>query len=90
MNSTLIIQQTPREGLDLTKDECRTPPLCGNTKDHEQLILQSKNEIIKQLLASLEEQSDLVVDFTSLKTCLNPMGIGNDNKSLAKASCSAS
>ena len=37
------------------------------------------NEMVKNILASLKDQSEIVIDFTSLKTCLNPMGLGDAN-----------
>lgn len=33
------------------------------------------NVMVKTLIAKLSEQYDLVIDFSSLKTCLNPLGI---------------
>ena len=35
----------------------------------------SENTIAKTLVTKLNKQSDLVIDFSSLKTCLNPLGI---------------
>ena len=35
----------------------------------------SKSGLLQKLLSSLENQTELMIDFTSLKTCLNPMGI---------------
>lgn len=33
--------------------------------------------LVKKLLLELSNQSELVIDFSSLKTCLNPSGIEN-------------
>ena len=33
------------------------------------------NSLVKRLLEELNKQPDLVIDFSSLKTCLNPLGI---------------
>jgi dihydrodipicolinate reductase len=41
------------------------------------------NLVVKELLKKLNEQSDLVIDFSSLKTCLNPLGI-EDAQSLTQ------
>ena len=35
----------------------------------------SKSGLLQKLLSSLENQTELMIDFTSLKSCLNPMGI---------------
>lgn len=35
------------------------------------------NNTVKKLLAALQQQSDIVIDFSSLKNCLNPTGIGD-------------
>lgn len=36
------------------------------------------NTVAKTLVTKLNEQCDLVIDFSSLKACLNPLGIGDD------------
>ena len=38
------------------------------------------NEVVKELQTKLLKQSDMVVDFSSLQTCLNPMAIGDPEK----------
>lgn len=37
---------------------------------------QETQQLVQKLLVNLETQSDLIIDFTSLKACLNPMGLG--------------
>lgn len=34
-----------------------------------------ENQMVKELLTKLNEQSDLVIDFSCLKKCLNPIAI---------------
>lgn len=51
--------------------DCETPaisPTESPTALHD-------NAIVKRILTDLNKQSDLVIDFSSLKTCLNPLGI---------------
>lgn len=37
----------------------------------------SHGKLVKELQTNLHQQSDMVIDFSSLKICLNPMGIGD-------------
>lgn len=61
------------------------PTVVENTADTEAAAISptespaalQDNALVKGLLANLNKQSDLVIDFSSLKTCLNPLGIEN-------------
>ena len=37
-------------------------------------------QLKERLQSSVEELTDLVIDFTSLKACLNPMGLTQDSE----------
>ncbi len=49
------------------------PPDVSTTATND--ALECKNAMVEKLLTDLSKQSDIVIDFSSLKTCLNPMGI---------------
>lgn len=52
----------------------------GNEGGVERLLHKQTQVLVQKLLANLESQSDIIIDFTSLKACLNPMGLGDSEQ----------
>ena len=76
---TALIKSIQEEGQNTSSsdvsainepEECETDTSCTGGKQ----ILHKKDLVVK-LLANLENESDIIFDFTSLKACLNPTNI---------------
>ena len=48
-----------------------------------EVVDKCESTLSKLLLKDLSEQSDIVIDFSSLKTCLNPKGIEEEEIEVA-------
>ena len=64
--SLLVIAPTQEEEVD---SSLQSNAKVENTKD------EIEKQMAEELLTKLNEQSDLVIDFSCLKKCLNPIAI---------------
>lgn len=72
--TTAVIAPVGQESPSLHPPELESASAPTNTLATNTDALQ--DNMAKRLLAQLNKQSYLVVDFSSLKACLNPLGIG--------------
>lgn len=81
MSCRCIYNNMQREDSQKVEMEVNTvlPPTHVSTKTTND-ALQCENTMVKKLLTDLSKQTDIVIDFSSLKTCLNPMGIEDLNE----------
>lgn len=70
-------------------DPCLPPAACGDTSSEEaarEVRAKRKESYAKTLQEALQRRKDMVIDFTSLKACLDPLTESADNEEVSEVS----